>query len=220
MRPMMCIQCGSPTIPGSTYCRKCIGDKYDLFRVKSQKIVACSKCNVFRMPNGKWLGFQSEEDAIKHTVTEKLEAAGEIKDVKMKIRKSGNRYFVNVTCTGSIETPDITFNKTEAREAIVAVTRRKCDNCVKLSGNYYEAVLQLRGENADEMLKKIKKLLEDRKITKIESDKHGHDVFLLDKTDSKNVERLLKNSAEIKKSYKLSTVKKGKELYRTYVSIR
>jgi len=101
----------------------------------------------------------------------------------------------------------------------VKVVKTPCKICSRLTGNYYEAVLQLRGDK--EKIKNAIDRLDKKFISDIEELKEGTDVYL----NSKNygfslVSGFANEGAIIKFSNKLFGIKDGQRVYRMYISIR
>ncbi|MBS3056057.1 MAG: hypothetical protein J4473_01335 [Candidatus Aenigmarchaeota archaeon] len=104
---------------------------------------------------------------------------------------------------------------------IAKITRKKCANCIKILGNYHEAVIQIRGERVNEFYNNIIKNLSNGEITSTERKKEGIDIKLVNKGTAKKIARRIKNlSIAVKQSFRFVTSKKGKKLYRVYYSIR
>lgn len=224
-REMFCIKCNKPAFANGNFCKDCLAKQYDLFRIQSTTAKSCSNCNMYEVKGGKWQEFASDDDAALHIAKESIESAGEIKKISTRMRKAGNVYYVELTCTGFLSIPylDERLEKTEKREMIIKFRKIKCDVCAKVSGNYFEAILQLRGEKQNELLETVKKLAGPRTITKIETKREGHDVYMTFKKDAKRVVSLLKKRramTSLKKSYKFKGEKKTVKLYRDYYAIR
>ena len=94
-----------------------------------------------------------------------------------------------------------------------------CDNCIKIRGNYYEAVMQIRGERAEKLLNKVIESLQT-KIAAIDKIKQGYDVRIIDKKSAAFFVQNIRRKHSVTQSYKLVGKKKGKELYRNYYAIR
>ncbi len=102
----------------------------------------------------------------------------------------------------------------------VKTKKEICVACSRFAGGYYESVLQLRGFSQEEIEKIFSFIQEEFRFEKT---KHGIDVYLMHKPLAEKIARKIKRifkNIEIKKSYKLVTVKDGKRVYRNYVSVR
>ncbi len=108
----------------------------------------------------------------------------------------------------------------EVRKPIKLIIKRiTCPTCAKMSGGYYEAILQLRGDwsKIREWAKKFKRALSLKTfISKEEELKEGIDLYV---GESKKLLEVLQSfGLKWKCSWKLHGVKDGKRVYRaTYV---
>ncbi len=200
---MFCIKCGRPSAAGN-FCRDCFLRMEALFEVENFRMAVCNVCGSYYEGSRK----TDIGDAIKkHIRTEHT-----IKHIKISYRKRGNRIIAGVECTGTIKP----FSKTEKKTAEIIVGTRKCDDCTKLSGNYYEAVLQIRGRNSERILNRVEKSGVLRFAKQADT---GYDVRLVKKHDASKLADAL-SRYEIKRTFKLVGEKGGKKVYRVYYSIR
>lgn len=105
-----------------------------------------------------------------------------------------------------------------------------CPVCTRKLGNYYEAILQLRGERGEHLDSILKVLLDAVEeapsksvfLTKMERIKEGYDLFLSDKQYTRAMARRVveRYGGTFKETSHLVGMKKGTELYRITVSIR
>jgi NMD protein affecting ribosome stability and mRNA decay len=106
--------------------------------------------------------------------------------------------------------------KRDVKKIKVFVKKRKCDRCVKICGGYNEAVIQLRGR-AIKLLNKINK----KEIAAVERDKCGIDVKMLNKKYAKKLAKRFKDlKFEVKTSFKLMGMKRGKKIIKDFFSIK
>lgn len=96
-----------------------------------------------------------------------------------------------------------------------------CPECSKESGGYYEAIIQLRGEQekAERLKNKLEKLLENKTfISKVVEDKNGLDVYV----GSRRAvgETLAELDIRSTVSRKLFGIREGKRIYRTTYCVR
>ncbi len=201
---MECIICGGPGL--TEFCEKHFLERNHLFSIPEMAFGFCKMCGLYY--DGKWKGNEIRlKEFIKSKITEE-----NITKKEVSFRVVGNNMFVKVTCTGIIEpakTP-----KTESIEALVKVKKNLCDLCVKRSGGYYEAKIQIRGENADKILEKI------GVKTGVERSEHGYDVKFTFKGEAMRAANQLKKKYDVRESKKLVTVKKGRALYRYFYAVR
>ena len=105
-----------------------------------------------------------------------------------------------------------------------------CPVCTKKLGNYYEAILQLRGEKGERLdfiLNFLVEMLEDAPskdifLTKMERMKEGYDLFVSEKQYARTIARkaIERFGGTFKETSHLVGMKNGSELYRITVSVR
>ncbi|MGC8645770.1 MAG: NMD3-related protein [Thermoplasmata archaeon] len=112
---------------------------------------------------------------------------------------------------------------------LLQISSSTCPVCTRKLGNYYEAVIQVRGGtgNLRDALSFIVKSVENAEsrdvfITRIDSLKEGYDVLVSDK---KYARAMVKRTAErfggeVKETSHLVGLKDGNELYRITLSLR
>ena len=199
-----CIICGSPVF-AKNLCEKCFLERHELFQVPEKiELRHCTSCGGYY--DRTWINDNMEE-----ILERKIIAKNDIVKKELKIVKGR----VTFTCRGFIK-PSRKI-KEEKKTSLLMIERRKCDDCIKMLSGYYQAVIQVRGENAEKILKKVLSVIKEG-IT-VEKIKHGYDVRFISKNTAFNVSRVLGNFT-IKKTYKLITEKKGKKLYRDFYSVR
>jgi NMD protein affecting ribosome stability and mRNA decay len=203
-------------------CEEHYTQRHELFDVEPLSLKVCSGCDaVF---DRKWQQL-AIEDAIRAALRRSIKDFGKVERVDIDMKKVGNDYVVTVTATGCI--PPAHVAKSEIKTVTVRVGRVKCPTCIKLSGHYHEAVIQIRGERADELVELIEKVigvLPGRK----ERLKYGWNLYLVHKADARMTVRRLeaelkrqeKPRVDVVRSYKLVGKKDGKELWRDFYVLR
>ena len=202
---MFCIKCGKPAVAGN-FCKQCFLEKEKMFELDNFTTNICPNC-------GKY-----EDGDVENQIRSRIKTKNKIKSCSVKTRSSGNRVLAKVTCNGIIN--PLKSSVSQDANIIVTVKKLKCENCIKLLGGYYEAILQIRGPNTDRILNKLKKLLPGIVIIDIENIKIGYNIKLSDKKIAATAIRRLREYFEINESYKLVGEKKGKRLYRNSYAIR
>ena len=104
----------------------------------------------------------------------------------------------------------------------IEIEKTVCPSCSRLSGNYYEAILQLRGDPYKVLLLKesVEKALARKGvgITKAVKLKEGIDLYI---TSSKALLELVRERGyKVKLSRKLHGLKEGKRVYRLTIALR
>ena len=202
---MFCIKCGGKAEAGN-FCKDCFLKSNHLFDIEDFTALECSGCGKLQRGN------------IRYQIKEKILTKNVISKYEIDAKQSGHRIVAKVTCTGKINPMRSAVR--EEKKIIIMVKRTKCEDCIKLLGGYYEAVLQVRGERQERILNKIKKFIYNEDITRIETLKEGHDIRLRSKSSASSLVKYLRSFFDIKESYKLVGEKKGKKLYRNYYAIR
>jgi nonsense-mediated mRNA decay protein 3 len=212
-----CFLCGKKTeklIEG--YCEKCYNKKFNLIKVPEKiEITLCKKCNSIK-----------EKTTWRDVDVEKI--------IKSKIKVFGKKVDISIEVNGSVKihAKGLLKKSTKEKEEYyeIPLKRKKvtCPTCFKLSGDYHEAIIQLRGDITREVIDAIDDLvvgeiLNDKQVFyKIKEVRGGYDLYMSDKHITKRVSELLKKKfkAEIKKTYKLVTKKKGKDIYKSTVLVK
>jgi nonsense-mediated mRNA decay protein 3 len=187
--------------------------------VKSVKIKKCPHCHSILL--GQWSDGAMKERDIVTTI---IESVFGVREPSFDV--SGDEYNRKVSFKG------ISIKNGEKREGqfFIHTSLSTCPVCTRKLGNYYEAILQLRGERGERLEHILKTLLEaieeapskDVFLTKMERIKEGYDLFLSDKQYARAIARKIieRFGGTFKETSHLVGMKKGTELYRITVSIR
>lgn len=93
--------------------------------------------------------------------------------------------------------------------------KRYCEECGRIKSGYYEGIIQVRNNRAEDIIKKIK---ENTFISKIEEQKNGVDIYTGSASETrKTLKRMGFRANESKKLY---SMRKGRNLYRTSFIVR
>ena len=193
-----CPRCGRPS-RNNELCEECRLELEGV-RYKDFKIVQCSVCKRILYKN-RWI---PEEEAIPRIVKDKLLDKWYIKQYKL-----GKKLIV-------------ILEKNNFEGIIEAdIEKRICPTCSKKRGDYYEAILQVRGENAVKKMDKIKKKSE---IYKEQRQKNGIDYYYYFSREAKKALAQLKRQLPgiVKISRKLHSYDKqrSKKIYRLTILFR
>lgn len=206
-----CFVCGKKTeklIEG--YCEDCYNKKFVLVNVpKELTLKICSKCERINYRNV-WRDMEIE-DVLK----DKIKILG--KNVDLRISRDDG--IISVCAKGFLK--DSRKQKEECYDIRLKMNKVVCRDCSRKFGDYYESILQLRG-NAEKMFDFIEDRLTNDKVYKIENVRNGIDVYLSDSHFAETLSKLLKKNfkAKIKKSFRLLTRKQGKDIYRSTFVVR
>ena len=201
----LCPKCGAKSTEKQfieAFCIDCT-----VIRIEHPKKIEfdeCNHCGRIRM-KGKWQ--KANPNDIKCYIQNKCK--GEFSNIEIK----DNSLIFEIERAGNllkIEKPiQIIYNK------------KICDECSKITGGYFEAIVQLRGDpkRVESNSKKIAELLNKRSfVSKIENLKEGIDIYCGETEQAFQVLSILK--LKYKSSKKLHTAKQGKRRYRTSFVVR
>jgi len=108
------------------------------------------------------------------------------------------------------------------------IKKKVCEVCSRKFGDYYEAVIQLRGDcglrHVDFITRRLKQMSKKDRMSFyfVKDDKMGFDIRIGSKKAARKVVRELreKYGCTLKKSFEIHGRKKGKELTRDFISCR
>ena len=229
----LCLKCGTPGGPYNNMCEACFRSSLipsELPRVLKMKI--CSSCSYMVNISSNQRVIEWER-GIGELVTESLSLAENAFlidiDIQQKVRDD-YLIFLNVQC--EIDYMGVHFRQDHSSE--LRITYGVCNRCSRQSGNYYEAIIQLRGGKrrlTDEELEFSMALInkrigestaENAFITSMGAVHKGLDYSMGDKSVAKEIAKELQNhfGAHFHESYSLAGRKDGKEIYRSTYLVR
>ena len=99
----------------------------------------------------------------------------------------------------------------------IKIRKMLCKDCNRISGSYYEAILQLRGRWEEAL-----DMLTDDKISKIDTKKEGVDVYYISLSCAKRDAGVIAAhfGAKVKRTKKLSGMRDGQRIYRQTILVR
>ena len=199
---MFCIKCGKAANVGN-FCTEHFLESQTLFSMKDFAFIYCKQCGI------------NEKDMM-DKIWQSIKTEYILLGKKFSLKTVGNKVRVTLTITGKIRG----LKKTEAHEALVILRQKMCDMHVKLSGGYYEAMIQVRGPDKDAILRKVRHAIPEKAITGIESLKEGYNVKIMRKSNAAAAAKALRERFSVKESYKVGGSKKGQMVYRNYYAVR
>jgi nonsense-mediated mRNA decay protein 3 len=209
---MFCVKCGKPAEVGN-FCLRCFLQKRELFSIENFRLRVC-RCGSYY--DRKWQAPRTIAEIIDEQIGKRIKTKNRILKKSIRTRAIGNRVVAEIECRGLILPERV--KKAEKKTVEIILKINKCENCSRVAGGYYEALLQIRGRNQEKALNRVKSLSGD--IVRIKKTDHGYDVFFMDKKTAKRVAGSLKKTFIIKESFKFITTKGGKRIYRNYYSVR
>ncbi|MFA5382140.1 MAG: NMD3-related protein [Candidatus Micrarchaeia archaeon] len=214
----ICPKCGASSNNKEfidSFCVDCI--KIKLEPPKEIEVYLCKECNKFRI-NNIWVPFSL--DLLEKEI--KKQTKGDFDNMVL--------FFDEEKKIGELKyTVLVGDNVVEIKKSIeIDIHNDLCRDCSRLRGGYYEAIIQIRGEDANKIEKlseKIKKLIirEGIFVSKTVNLKEGIDVFVSNKL--KSIEILTELKLKFKRTrtlygVKKSGLKKGMRSYRDTFLVR
>ncbi len=213
---MFCIKCGKDAFAGN-FCEQCYLEKKDLFTLKNVKMRYCDNCNQYYTQKEK---IQPEE--MERFIAGQIEEKGKINNIEIKVSKRPDKIHAVIIAKGSVKPSKIVV--TDKKEFFTRPKKIKCESCAKILGNYHEAVIQIRGEKKEGIMREIRKQIKDDELAGVHVLKEGYDVNydvkIVDKSAAARAVQMLREKFTVKRSFKLVGEKKGRKIYRNFYAIR
>lgn len=231
----VCPKCGEPSPLG--LCDRCRIAMATLLDCPDHvEVTVCPVCGS-TLVRGRWQDTKaSVEDLISDAVADEIGVHQELKDPEVSIsaeKKNATQYLVSVHLAG-------TFGEIPAEEecTVAATVRRAtCERCSRMAGNYYEAIVQVRGSTgapSPEELAESQKIAEavtetcflkgDRLsfIQETKEVKGGIDLVVGSTAQGRSIARSIQErfGGSLQESYKLVGMRDGKNVYRTSILAR
>ena len=207
MKGMFCPNCGKP---GKGLCATCFLEKKTI-HIKEIEISAC-ECGRY-LYRGVWDSSLKHPKSIKEIVERNLIVPPEIGiegiDVTQKEIRKG--ISLNIQITGKY-IPDPAEQIKIELDGTIKIKKVVCPTCSKLSGNYYEAILQLRMKPGDS--KGIIEEIDYDFISNVEDTRGGVDMYVTSTKYAKQIARKFREKGFlIKESAKRMGMKDGRDVY-------
>jgi nonsense-mediated mRNA decay protein 3 len=213
-RKEICHRCGAQAYADGL-CREHFAEKHNLIELKPRyEVTVCSRCGMVKLSN-RWVAWIPE-----NFIKDKMKVDGKLNEFNV-FKEGKTAYRLEADGLLSIGVP-----KHEEKKLIIHENRLLCPMCTRVSGGYYEAIVQLRGENIGEVMEAIDGLItkfDDRKaFYRSKERREGLDLYMGSKNVAKKVANMLRGryNAELKTSFKIAGFKEGRELRRTTISVR
>lgn len=228
MNKRFCPKCGAtdkPFIKG--FCKDCYLEDNELITVdKVIYIERCKRCNKLSL-QGKWAEYTNEN--ISSFIESKIKV-NELNEVKIDFEylPFNDKKIAKIIVIGEVDGSIISLE----REALIDFKDVLCKACSRISARYYEAILQVRGNETDKTFNALKMKM-DRMLSKMQREdslaqvvelneiKNGFDALI----GSNRAARMIAESfakefnSKVVVSKRLHTTdKQGKRVYRfTYL---
>ena len=238
MKYLACPICGRPAgnlIDGK--CRDCFLKTFTLARIPHiVRTIICPLCGAVKK-GSRWEGNTAGlEDVIHVGIKEALNIGPDAGDVQVSIDLTSSDpsiYYASIGVDATVK--EIRTNTTLQTE--VRVSRETCDTCSRISGGYYEAVVQIRAkgrfpdeEEQVQLVELIEEMIERqyRKgyrlafITKVDELPEGTDVYIGSNSSARQACKLAAErfGCSYSESPSLVGKKDGKDIYRITYSLR
>lgn len=232
---MFCVECGREGELIGSVCRDCYSKKHGLVSVRDHvDLTLCAHCSSMLSKDG-WRDVGSVREAAEVAVEEALDVSKGVKltDLRVNLSEKDERNLqadVQVLLT-------VDGHEFERQLAtIVRLKRGSCQECSKQQGNYYEAILQVRGPErtlsrdteadierlVNARVATMRKSSREVFISKTEHVKGGLDFYFGTISSARTVARGLQESlcAAFKESSSLWGRRDGKDIYRMTYLVR
>lgn len=208
MTRLFCFLCGKETETlKEGYCEECFFEKHiERSLPNKTEFVVCSKCKKVKIGN-KWT-----EKPFDQFIIDRFNL-GEA-EIKQKDPKR-----IEIIYKTSI-------GKEIKHIMVVHQNRLMCPVCSRMSGGYYEAIIQIRGNNVESLLKKvdaeIRKSPNPKAFYRLERTRGGVDLYVGSKAVAKSAAENIRKRYELetKKSFTVVTKKEGRGVNRTTILIK
>lgn len=220
-----CPNCGRETerlVEG--LCKECFYKRKKPAGIPDRIDVEMCSCGKIRY-KGKWT-----KAGIKKIIRDKFKG----NEKEMELKKTNNHFKADIKIKNFFGE-----NKDLQKEIYIKINKSTCNDCGRIRGGYYEAVIQLRGpkKRVDKSVKyifeKVEKSKEKRsfvsdikKVSAKKSEKKGKisgiDVYLGSKSLARRISKEIgkKFNTKHKESYTLVGMKNGKKVYRNKMLLR
>lgn len=222
LRVMKCIICGKNEAYKSGICRSCLSDKIQL-KAENMDLTVCPKCGAVRV-NKSW----HYDDADRYIVRA---AESHIKfDKNDKIARVESYHIGENEVSLDLIINDKNLGEVEKEVSVpLKISKESCPVCNKVTGSYYESVIQLRTytteygkilEDAKDTIVKFMKGLNKNDpnsfISRIDTLREGLDIYLGKKEDAIKIDKLMELDyfCNMKITKSLAGRKDSKDLFR------
>ena len=199
------------------FCPDCFASKKSLFEIKLPlELEYCQKCGKARF-TGIWEYPNAERLALYLTGKVRSEYPFTVKALGLT---SPENNMLQIEVEISLELPQGSAVKKRTTRT-VALLPTQCVSCSQRSGGYFEAIIQLRGDEAKIARKTalIKAMVGNESfVAKVEELKEGTDIYVGSFKTATDV--LSKLKLEYTQANKLAGKKRGKNLYRRTYCVR
>ncbi len=226
---MLCVECGKREAKYEGLCEECFLKKVKFVDIpQHMEVVRCPHCGAVRF-KGEWKRLE-EDEIIRELINRNLLVLHDYDALSYNFDMIEEDGEFQLTVHFHIRYVDMKVE--EEIYSRVNVKYESCPRCNRFFGNYFEAILQIRGlrdgelqdvvSYAHERIAFYAEKNENLFVTK-EGEKHGGwDIYISDKREAKKVadEMARKYGATVKASPHIVGRKDGRDVYRVTYSVR
>ncbi len=232
---MFCVECGRESELIGSLCVECYSKRHPVATLPDHvDLILCAHCSSMQTGQG-WEDIGSVREAAEAAIEAALvlEKGATVSAISVRLAEADER---NIQASvGIVATKDGHTFERELR-TMVRLKRGSCTECSKQKGSYYEAILQLRGQErelGEQLEREMRDIVTSRVacmrrssrevfISRIDSVKGGLDFYFSTISAARTVARELQNTlcAEFKESSSLWGRKGGKEVSRMTFLVR
>ncbi len=232
---MFCVECGREGELVGSLCIECYSKRHAGASIPDHvDLVLCAHCSSMETEKG-WADVGSVREAavlaVEHALA--LPKGASLSEARVHLAEKDERNMeAKVEVVFSLE--GHTFER--ALGTIVRLKRGSCTECSKQQGRYYEAILQVRGQEREfdkatergiqtlvtERVSSMRKSSREVFLSKVEKVKGGLDFYFSTIPAARNIARELQETrcAEYKESSRLWGRRDGKDIYRMTYLVR
>lgn len=231
-RRLFCYVCGRATdklIEGK--CPRCVLRDVEVLKLP-QRVTAkvCRECLRY-VSRGRWVSAEDPERSLEMAVKSSLEELLPVSDIVDKKFIFGEAHSISPKRCSIPYEVRVTYvykgiKHSEAKKGRARVSMVLCENCARKHGGYYEAVLQLRGQDglrndARDELDTVLRGFRDS-VSEVRRVKKGVDVYMDSLSRARKAAKVLRDSlgGELRESPKLVGMRKGKAFHRVNISLK
>ena len=231
-RKLFCYVCGRVTdrlIEGK--CSRCLLRNVEVLKFP-RRVTArmCRECLRY-ISRGRWVSAEDPEKSLEMAVESSLEELLPVSDIVDKEFSFGEAEFISPKKCSLPYEAKVTYvykglKHSEVKKGRARVSLVLCEDCARKHGGYYEAILQLRGQDGlrSDVLDELDTVLEGVKesISEVRTVKKGVDVYMDSLSQARKAAKALRDrlGGELKESPKLVGMKKGKAFHRVNISLK
>lgn len=230
---MKCIVCDSNEAVIHGQCESCFRKHVQVTPSGSIDLTICPKCNAFKLGNT-WSRGKMERPLVKKINSRLLSSDPSVTVHAIANTVELKRLQNRITFDVEIESEGLKIHGNQ-HDIPAKILLNSCLTCNKITGSYYESIIQLRTLTAeytpviDSVLKDISGMLEnmhnsknDSFVSKIEPVKGGVDVYLGKKNDGIKVSKFIHDHflSDTTRTKKLAGRREGEDFYRYTFLVR